>query len=143
MPIDAEDFERPTTFASQQTGVNSGRELAALQGNATLAEAEATVPANSAVTIPDAQQQVTLPAVLEAINMYSIEPHEEAVYVEFKVDVNSDGTPDSTPLITPRIATESFNPGALTPSTATIDIELVNNSSNATTIGTQALFREG
>jgi len=142
MPRDEEDFTQAISFTSQQTGVASARETAAVRGNSTLAEVETTVPADSEVTVNNAQAQLQLPAVLEAVNMYSIEPHQSATYVEFLIDVNGDGTAESTPLITPRIATESFDPGALTPPTAVIDIRLVNNGGKATTMGAQALFRE-
>jgi hypothetical protein len=142
MPQDAEDFEQPITFASQQTAAANAREVASQQGAATLAEVETQVPANSEVLVPDAQAQLQLPAILESVSMYSIEPHADATYVEFQIDVDGDGTIDTTPLITPRIATESFDPGALAPPTATIDIRLVNNSGSATTLGAQALFRE-
>lgn len=142
MPRDEEDFTQPISVTAQQTGVASARETAAERGNSTLAEVETSVPANDEVTVNNVQQQLQLPAILESLNMYSIEPHQSATYVELLIDVDGDGVAESTPLITPRIAAESFNPGAGAGPGVQVDIRLVNNGGTATTMGAQALFRE-
>jgi len=141
MPRDAPDYEQPTTFASQQRPMFNGRESAANVGDIDFVRVEATVPANSTVTKTDVQQQVDLPAVQEATVMYSIAPHVENTHVRTKIDENGDGTFDSTPIVTPRTGFAQFAPGLTAPPTVVVDIDLVNNGSTSTTIGSQAVFR--
>jgi len=142
MPQDSEDYERPISFASQQTGVASAREVAAQTGNSSFVKVEQTVPANDNVLVPNVEQQIPLPVVLELVAMTSVDPFKENTQVRFKIDGDGDGTVDSEPVLTPRIGDLPFDPGALAPPTAAIDIDLINDSSEPTTIAAQAVFRE-
>jgi len=142
MPQDSEDYERPISFASQQTGVASAREVAAQTGNSSFIKVEQTVPANDNVLVPNVEQQIPLPVVLELVAMTSVDPFKENTQVRFKIDGDGDGTVDSEPVLTPRIGDLPFDPGALAPPTAAIDIDLINDSSEPTTIAAQAVFRE-
>jgi len=142
MPQDSEDYERPISFVSQQTGVASAREVAAQTGNSSFIKVEQTVPANDNVLVPNVEQQIPLPVVLELVAMTSVDPFKENTQVRFKIDGDGDGTVDSEPVLTPRIGDLPFDPGALAPPTTVIDIDLINDSSEPTTIAAQAVFRE-
>lgn len=142
MSQEAPDFEQPISFVSQQTGVASASERAAERAQAGFVKVEQTVPPGSTVTVPNVTQAVPTPAVQEVLAMTSVAPHVPETQVRLKVDTDGNGTTDAVPVITPRISAIEFTPGVLATNQTQLDIDLINDGSQATDISAQAIFRE-
>lgn len=126
---------------AQSIGLSDAAQYAAEQGSYELANTSVVVSAGSTETRTLYTNNLGQDVVLELAWMVSHATYSPDTYVRFEIDVDGDGTAELFPRASPHTGNLSFEPGVKIVNGGAVNILLVNESSNQTTLAPHVMVR--